>query len=127
MNFVTPSPTSEDSERSSTSNQVANFSNCSSAASALATLTLVSNDASHSSFRSKRRSHHAPTNIPIYPLFKRESKPSCFASPGLPIPKKASTSRVKCASTDSFSTSTNHSECLSSCSSSSLETVFMKR
>ena len=127
MNFVTPSPTSEDSARSSTSNQVANLSSCSSVASALATLTLVSNAASHSSFRPKRRSHHAPTNIPIYPLFKRESKPSCFASPGLPTPKKASTSRVECASTDSFSTSTNHSECLSSCSSSSLETVFMKR
>lgn len=74
MNFVTPSPTSEDSARSSTSNQVANLSNYSSVTSALVTLNLVSSAASHLSFRSKRRSHHAPTNISIYPVLKGNQK-----------------------------------------------------
>ena len=102
MNFVTPSPTSEESTRSSTSCQVVHSSKYSSAMSALVAFNLASNAASHSSFRPKRRSHHAPTNTSIYPPLKRESKASYFDSPSLPTPKKTSVSRVKCASTPSF-------------------------
>ena len=101
-NFVTPSPTSEESTRPSTSNQVANLSKHASAALALVALNLASNAASYSSFRPKRRSHHEPTNTSICPPLKRESKASCFPSPSLHAPKKASISRVKCASTPSF-------------------------
>ena len=102
MNLVTPSPTSEESARSSTSNQVAHSSKYSSVASALVALNLASNAASHSSFRPKRRSHHSPTNTSIYPPLKRKSKASYFDSSSLPTSKKASVSRVKCASTPSF-------------------------
>ena len=102
MNFVTPSPTSEESARSSTSNQVAHSSKYSSVASALVALNLASNAASCSSFRPKRRSHHAPTNTSICPPLKRESKASYFDSHSLPTPKKTFVSRVKCASTPSF-------------------------
>ena len=70
--------------------------------SALLTLNLVSNAASHSSFRPKRRSHYAPVNISICPPLKRESNASHFTSLSLSAAKKASTSKVKCASTPSF-------------------------
>ena len=102
MNLVTPSPTLEENARLLASNRIANSSSYSSATLALVTLNLVSNAASHSSFRPKRRSHHAPTDTSIYSPLKRESKASCFTSLSLPTPKKASTSKVKCALSPSF-------------------------
>jgi len=71
-------------------------------ASTLVISALASNVTSHSSFRPKRRSHHAPTNVSIHLPLNRESKTSYFTSPSISTTEKGSTSKVKCASMPSF-------------------------
>ena len=99
---VTPSPTSNKREGTSSSNQVANSTAYSSVTAALLALNLASNATSHSSFRPKRRSHHAPNGTSIFPPLKRESKVSHFNSPSLPDNEMSSASKVRCASASSF-------------------------
>ena len=94
--------TNPSSSSSKPSSKPKKHSNVSLVASAIVASTLASNASSHPSFRPKRRSHHAPTNIQIYPPLKRESNVSFFTSSSLSEPKKASTSGVKCASNPSF-------------------------
>ena len=65
-NIVTPSPPSKEELKPSTSKVDASHS---AITSTLLVLSLRSNPSSHSSLRPKRRSHHTPNNISMYPPF----------------------------------------------------------
>ena len=70
--------------------------------SSLLVLNLSSNAVSHSSYMTKRRTHHVTDSISICPPLKREFNGSYFTSPSLSASNKASALNVKHTSEPSF-------------------------